>query len=112
MNLIMPEIKETSFEPGASLACLYAAAGNVCKENLGSDREHRRVGKSGQKWRKKSAIDNHVVIEKDDNVRLHFCDASIVASGKAIVAIERKDAHCWKVFVNVFHTSVCAAVID
>src|SRR5262249_40226366 len=95
-----------------SLAGFFTSAGWIGEKDLRSDGKHGWVRKAVQERPQKTPIDDHIVVEKHDNVRGYFVDATIVSTGETIVPVEREDPHCRKVLSNEFHAPIGTAVID
>src|SRR5262245_47270745 len=51
VDVVVPEIEESVFEPSPSLTCFFPPAVNIGKENLGRDREHGSIRKTTEQRR-------------------------------------------------------------
>src|SRR2546427_7050962 len=62
VDVIVPEIEESVFEPRPSLAGFFAAAIEIGEEDLRRHSEYRRIRETVEQRRQECAVDNHVVV--------------------------------------------------
>ena len=74
--------------------------------------EDGRVRETSQQRSQKSAIDDHIVVEEHDNIRLHFVCSTIVAAAKTVIAVERENADLRKILADELCAAIAAAIVD
>ena len=108
----MPKIKKTAFEAGASFAGFFPRAGDVGEKDLRANGEDGGLEETIQQRPEESAVDEHVVVEENNDIRANLLDRPVVAAAETIIAIERQHPHAWKIPSNKLDASVGASVID
>src|SRR2546425_8074214 len=69
-DLVVPEVVKSAFETRASLAGFFTTAAGIRKENLRRHGEDGRVGEAVQERPQKSPVDDHVIVEKNNDFSL------------------------------------------
>src|SRR5262249_37275454 len=110
--LVVPQIKESPFPTCTCFSGFFPPSRRVLKEDLRSDSKHRWIRKSGQEWLKEASIDDHVIVQQNDDICLHLCDSTVVAPGKPIVAIERQDLYRREGIPDEFHAPVSTPIVN
>ena len=90
----------------------YAPPGWIFEENLRRDGEDRITRKACQQGLQEVPIDDHVVVEQDDDFRIDNFNSAIVAADKTIIALQFENANSRKPLAHERNAPVRRTVID